>query len=223
PLAPEWARRSVGRLSPTRLERFATCPFRYFAEEVLRVLPPDDAADGEDLSPREIGTLTHALLEELYGRLAARDFERDQLDAELAAAATTVAAAFERRAHVPLRGILAARFAEVVRAVATEAVFQFVDEYLRGDPSVDEIREERLTRRFLATDWTGCRDDVEQAVADFATFIRDGWFFVRVADEQGGHCTYCDFGWICRKNHGRVRRKPEWTPAVTRYWEIVRP
>ena len=88
---------------------------------------------------------------------------------------------------------------------------------------MDEIREERLTRRFLATDWTGCRDDVEQAVADFANFIRDGWFFVRVADEQGGHCTYCDFGWICRKNHGRVRRKPEWTPAVTRYWEIVRP
>ena len=318
PLAPEWMARSIGRLSPTRLERFATCPFRYFAEEVLRVLPADEVVEGEDLSPREIGKLMHALLERLYGRLAARDFHPDHLAAELARAAADVAAEFERQAHLPLRGVLRVRFAEIVRAVeafaafdlatlgdwapvwfeeratvpfaelvlggqldridrhrgtgalrvvdykrrfgahwqtalatqarrgeklqaplylrlapavaarhgvagavATRAVFQFVEDYLRGDPEVDEIREERLVRVFTAEESDGCRDDVEQAVAAFATFIRDGWFFIHVADGQGGHCAHCDFGAICRKNYGRLRRKPERAPALTRYWEIV--
>src|SRR5213594_687350 len=123
PLAPEWMARSIGRLSPTRLERFATCPFRYFAEEVLRVLPADEVVEGEDLSPREIGKLMHALLERLYGRLAARDFHPDHLAAELARAAADVAAEFERQAHLPLRGVLRARFAEIVRAVEAFAAF----------------------------------------------------------------------------------------------------
>ena len=260
----------------------------------------------------------HSLLERLYGRLAARDFHPDHLGAELAQAMTDVAAEFEGQAHLPLRGVLRARFAEIVRAVeafaafdlatlgdwapvwfeeratvpfaelvlggqldridrhrgtgalrvvdykrrfgahwqtalatqarrgeklqaplylrlapavaarhgvagavATRAVFQFVEDYLRGDPEVDEIREERLVRVFTAEESDGCRDDVEQAVAAFATFIRDGWFFIHVADGQGGHCAHCDFGAICRKNYGRLRRKPERTPALTRYWEIV--
>src|SRR5439155_1003538 len=123
PLAPEWMARSIGRLSPTRLERFATCPFRYFAEEVLKILPADDVVEGEDLSPREIGKLMHSLLERLYGRLAARDLHPDHLGAELAQAMTDVAAEFERQAHLPLRGVLRARFAEIVRAVEAFAAF----------------------------------------------------------------------------------------------------
>src|SRR5207249_3225521 len=59
PLTRHWTARSIGHLSATRLERFATCPFRYFAEEVLRILPADDVLEGEDLDPREIGRLMH--------------------------------------------------------------------------------------------------------------------------------------------------------------------
>lgn len=322
PLARHWTAHSIGHLSPTRLERFATCPFRYFAEEVLRILPADDLVEGEDLDPREIGKLMHTLLERLYGRLAARDFHAADLGPELARAATEVAAEFEREARLPLRGVLRARFGEIVRAVeafaafdlatlgdwepvwfeqgatvsfgglavsgkldridrqrgtgalrvvdykrrfgnhwqtalatqarragklqaplyleiapavaarhgvasavATTAVFQFVEDYLRGDPGVDEIRRERLTRVFAAEEWAACRDDVEHAVATFAGLIRDGWFFIRVEDGQGGHCSHCDFAAVCRKNYGRLRRKPEAdrTPALAGYWEIVAP
>ncbi|TMA58418.1 MAG: hypothetical protein E6J75_05420 [Deltaproteobacteria bacterium] len=322
PLARHWTARSIGHLSATRLERFATCPFRYFAEEVLRILPADDVLEGEDLDPREIGRLMHALLERLYGRLGARGFRLDDLAPELARAAAAVAEEFEGQTHVPLRGVLRARFAEIVRAVeafaafdlatlgdweplwfeegatvsfgglvlsgkldridrqrgtgalrvvdykrrfreswqtalatqarragklqgplyleiaaavaashgtagaaATQAIFQFVEDYLRGDPAVDEIREERLVRVFTAEEWAACRDDVERAVTTFASLIRDGWFFIRVEDGQGGHCSHCDFAWVCRKNYGRLRRKPEadCTPVLAPYWEIVAP
>ena len=109
-------------------------------------------------------------------------------------------------------------------AEAGEAVFQFVDEYLRGDPTLDEIRETRLRRVFSAAQWAECRDDVEQGVATLATLIEQGWFFIHVAEGKGRHCSYCDFGEICRKNYGRLRRKPEpdRTPALAPYWAIVR-
>src|SRR2546428_105592 len=78
-------------------------------------------------------------------------------------------------------------------AAATQAIFQFVEDYLGGDPAVEEIREERLVRVFTAEEWAACRDDVERAVTTFASLIRDGWFFIRVEDGQGGHCSHCDF------------------------------
>src|SRR2546430_7600328 len=102
PLAPEWMTRSIGRLSPTRLERFATCPFRYFAEEVLRVLPADDVLEGEDLDPREIGRLMHALLARLYGRPGARGFRLHDLAPELARAARAGAGGGGGREQTPL-------------------------------------------------------------------------------------------------------------------------
>ena len=85
------------------------------------------------------------------------------------------------------------------------------------------MNEKTRTRRAAAWTWAAAM----AALLAFAPLVSaqqlTGNVYGYVADEQGGHCTYCDFGWICRKNHGRVRRKPEWTPAVTRYWEIVRP
>jgi ATP-dependent helicase/nuclease subunit B len=58
------------RLSPTSLERYATCPFQYFAEKQLRLEPV--RAKREDHLPAPIlGTLLHATLRLSYERLRA--------------------------------------------------------------------------------------------------------------------------------------------------------
>jgi ATP-dependent helicase/nuclease subunit B len=54
--------------SPTALERYATCPFQYFAEKVLR-LEPVRRLQQDHLPPLTIGTLVHASLRLSYERL----------------------------------------------------------------------------------------------------------------------------------------------------------
>ena len=54
--------------SPTALERYATCPFQYFAEKVLR-LEPVRRLQQDHLPPLTIGTLIHASLRLSYERL----------------------------------------------------------------------------------------------------------------------------------------------------------
>ncbi|THI82923.1 MAG: hypothetical protein CAF41_015345 [Nitrospira sp. CG24A] len=54
--------------SPTSLERYATCPFQYFAEKILR-LEPIRRLQHDHLSPLIIGTLVHASLRLSYERL----------------------------------------------------------------------------------------------------------------------------------------------------------
>jgi ATP-dependent helicase/DNAse subunit B len=134
------------------------------------------------------------------GALRVVDYKRRFRDHWQTALATQARRAGKLQAplYLEIAPAVAARHG-VAGAVATTAVFQFVEDYLRGD--------------------------VEHAVATFASLIRDGWFFIRVADGQGGHCSHCDFAAVCRKNYGRLRRKPEAdrTPALAGYWEIVTP
>ena len=54
--------------SPTSLERYATCPFQYFAEKILRLEPIRRLQD-DHLPPLIIGTLVHASLRLSYERL----------------------------------------------------------------------------------------------------------------------------------------------------------
>ncbi len=54
--------------SPTALERYATCPFQYFAEKVLR-LKPVGRLQHDHLSPLTLGTLVHESLRVSYERL----------------------------------------------------------------------------------------------------------------------------------------------------------
>ena len=54
--------------SPTSLERYATCPFQYFAEKVLR-LEPVRRLQQDHLPPLRIGTLLHESLRVSYERL----------------------------------------------------------------------------------------------------------------------------------------------------------
>ncbi len=66
-IAEEFDRRSPG-LSPSQLETYALCPFRYYQRYVLNVLPGADADElAEDWSGR--GRILHQTLEELHSLL----------------------------------------------------------------------------------------------------------------------------------------------------------
>ena len=87
-------------VSPTALERYAQCPFKYFAEKVLR-LEPLEAPDSV-LVPdaRARGTLCHAILRRFYQQLTDRKVALDRvtasdIDAWLAAAADEAFTQFE--------------------------------------------------------------------------------------------------------------------------------
>jgi len=60
------ARRGV---APTSLERYAQCPFRYFAAQVLRLHPMEAPESVVELDARARGELCHALLRAFYERL----------------------------------------------------------------------------------------------------------------------------------------------------------
>jgi RecB family exonuclease len=53
-------------LSPSRLEAWAACPFRYFLGNVLRLGERDDPERIVELSPAERGTLVHHVLEQFF-------------------------------------------------------------------------------------------------------------------------------------------------------------
>lgn len=57
-------------LSPTSLQRYATCPFQYFAQNVLGLHVPRTTPRSQGLGSLEVGTLLHGILKDWYGRLA---------------------------------------------------------------------------------------------------------------------------------------------------------
>lgn len=62
------SRGPLGRIvSPTDLEAYATCPFRYFLSRVLCLEELEDPELVENLSPLDRGTLAHDILERLFG------------------------------------------------------------------------------------------------------------------------------------------------------------
>lgn len=68
--------------SISRLETFASCPFKYFAESTLGLKPRSEAA----LEAADVGTVHHAILEDFVRTLSGRDIGFGELDeAELAA------------------------------------------------------------------------------------------------------------------------------------------
>ena len=71
------------RISPTRFERYATCPFGYFMEYVLRARPRQKA----ELAPNISGTLTHWVLENALRREGEhfKELTRPELEALVAA------------------------------------------------------------------------------------------------------------------------------------------
>lgn len=72
---PATAERSF---SPTALERYATCPFQYFAEKVLRLEPVRRIQD-DHLLPVMLGTLVHESLRVSYEQLLRLQWPDDRL------------------------------------------------------------------------------------------------------------------------------------------------
>ncbi len=69
PLAEYGKFLAVHGLSPTSLECYAVCPFRYFAQAVLDLHVPRATPLSQGVSAFELGTLLHRILKEWYGRL----------------------------------------------------------------------------------------------------------------------------------------------------------
>lgn len=65
---PHWTRLIERGIAPTPLERYARCPFQYFAADVLR-LEPSRMAVGQEPDPALVGTLCHAVLRRSYEQL----------------------------------------------------------------------------------------------------------------------------------------------------------
>jgi CRISPR/Cas system-associated exonuclease Cas4 (RecB family) len=55
--------------SPTALQQFAACPYRFLLYAVHRLQPREEPEAVEELDPRSIGSLVHDVLFELLGRL----------------------------------------------------------------------------------------------------------------------------------------------------------
>ena len=64
------------RVSPTRFERYAVCPFGYFMEYVLRAKPRQKA----ELAPNISGTLTHWVLEQALARQGSAFLDLDETE-----------------------------------------------------------------------------------------------------------------------------------------------
>ena len=65
---PHWTRLIERGIAPTPLERYARCPFQYFAADVLR-LEPSRIAIGQEPDAALVGTLCHAVLRRCYEQL----------------------------------------------------------------------------------------------------------------------------------------------------------
>lgn len=61
-------------LSPTSLEHYVTCPFQYFARDVLELQAADETKTTEDVQPVEIGTLVHEIIKGWYARLSEQEW-----------------------------------------------------------------------------------------------------------------------------------------------------
>lgn len=73
------------RFSPTSLERFAVCPFQFFALKVLNLEPEEEVSP--EILPKDRGTIVHAVLEKFY---------RNHLDAFRSALSMTPKSAYEK-------------------------------------------------------------------------------------------------------------------------------
>ena len=78
--APASSRPAEGSFSPTALERYATCPFQYFAGKVLRLKPVRQLHDNP-LPSLMLGTLVHESLRASYERLLLLQWPDKQLAA----------------------------------------------------------------------------------------------------------------------------------------------
>ncbi|HEY6084319.1 MAG TPA: PD-(D/E)XK nuclease family protein, partial [Nitrospira sp.] len=114
-------------ISPTSLERYASCPFRYFAEKWLRLEPVRPARE-DQLPPLTFGRLLHDILRVSYERLAALRWpdlpiDRSTIGQTIAGAAQDVFtghAATQGTGHALLWALAQDQIVDLVTALAAE-------------------------------------------------------------------------------------------------------
>ena len=74
PLEGAWTAMQSTGASPTALQEYATCPFRYFAKQVLRLRPLLVPESIDQIGPAELGTLAHSILRRCLEALRAHSY-----------------------------------------------------------------------------------------------------------------------------------------------------
>jgi ATP-dependent helicase/nuclease subunit B len=119
--------------SPTALERYATCPFQYFAGKVLRLEPVRQLHD-DHLPPVMLGTLVHQSLRVSYERLLLLQWPDNQLTEATVQSLVQKAVAETFAAHATSQGtghaLLWTLAREQVTALVAAAVSSDQEEYL---------------------------------------------------------------------------------------------
>ncbi|MGH9866534.1 MAG: PD-(D/E)XK nuclease family protein [Candidatus Polarisedimenticolia bacterium] len=106
-------------LSPTRIERYAMCPLRYFLGDVLGLEELHDPEEAEQIDPRRRGGLVHRILFEQFTAL------RD-------------------RAELPLRRESVQEAIAMLRETAARVFQQAEEEGITGPRMVWEVDKERI-------------------------------------------------------------------------------
>ncbi|WP_447983238.1 PD-(D/E)XK nuclease family protein [Nitrospira sp. Nam74] len=74
PLESAWQMMQLSGASPTALQEYATCPFRYFAKQVLRLRPLTVPESIDQIGPAELGALAHNILRRCLQALTAQGY-----------------------------------------------------------------------------------------------------------------------------------------------------
>ena len=108
-------------------------------------------------------------------------------------------------------------------ASVKEAAFHFIANYDLEDPSDDKIRTKHLVKEMSQASYAESYDEVMNVIKTFVDMIKGGYFFISPDDRSNGHCNWCNFRSICRKNHGWLRKKclPDKLEGSIPYWNIV--
>jgi len=135
PVASHWDALERRGAAPTSLERYAQCPFRYFAAQVLRLQPLEAPESVVELDARLRGELCHALLRAFYERLkrdgvSVAEVSTDAAFRLLADVAPPVFAAYEENNWVGY---------PLLWALAREEALWLVEQLIRED--LRELRQ----------------------------------------------------------------------------------
>jgi ATP-dependent helicase/nuclease subunit B len=135
PVVSHWQALEQRGVAPTSLERYAQCPFQYFAAQVLRLQPLETPESVVELDARSRGELCHALLRAFYERLQRDGPSVAEVDADdaarlLAGVAPAVFAAFEKEHWVGY---------PLLWSLAREEMLWLVEQLLRED--LRELRQ----------------------------------------------------------------------------------
>jgi len=121
-LTPYWKDMQTMGVSPTTIEQYAECPFKFFAKHVLRLERVEWTDCRSWMGPREIGNLLHHLLKECGEHFA----ERNGLPSSTALGPSEMV--------------------EIVKAVADPIFQNYERHYPTGYPLVWDLQQEQLVQ-----------------------------------------------------------------------------